>query len=221
MKGEEHFHEKADVYEDLIVRIVSDAPAFFGTIADFIPEGKIEVLELGSGTGFVTEQILSANPQAKVTCIDMDPAMLAVAQRKENLKTIAFLEGDFREVWPDGMFDLVLTSLCLHHLPDDDRAMILGHVHDALKPGGRFVNGDVFRPEEIWEEKILSARWYHSMQTNGLPAVEAESMLAKRERNYQFLDTFTHFREKMTRAGFERILCPYVDGIYAVFVGCR
>lgn len=221
MKGEEHFHEKADAYEDLIVEIVSDAPVFFGTVTSFVPEGEIDLLELGSGTGFVTEQILNVNPQARVTCIDMDPAMLAVARRKESLSSVTFLEGDFRNVWPEGQFDLVLTSLCLHHLPDDDRAMVLCHIYDTLRPGGRFINGDVFRPDERWEEEDLKNQWYHSMRANGLSTAEAESMLAKRERNYQFLDTLPHFREKMIRAGFERILCPYVNGIYSVFVGCR
>lgn len=221
MKGEEHFHDRPDAYEDLIVRIVPDARTFFGTVVSFVPGGEISVLELGSGTGYVTEMILRADPEASVTCIDMDPAMLAVARKKDLLHKVSFLEGDFRTVWPEKQFDLVLTSLCLHHLPDQDRAAVIGRIHETLRPGGIFVNGDAFRGATQDEEEAVRRLWRDEMRENGLPAGEVESMLSKRERNTGYLDTLPGYLQKMKDAGFKQVVCPYRHGIYAVVAGTR
>lgn len=221
MKGEEHFHDRADAYEDLIIKIVPDAQSFFGAVVSSLPEGKVSVLELGSGTGYVTEMVLRASPTAAVTCIDMDPAMLAVARRKKTLQGVSYLEGDFREVWPEGKFDLVLTSLCLHHLPDPDRASIVRRISTALRPGGVFVNGDVFRGETPEDEERDCRLWEQAMTENGLSAGERDAMLAKRKRNVAYLDTRPGYLQKMKDAGFTQITCPYRHGIYAVVTGTR
>lgn len=221
MKGEEHFHDRADDYERLIVAIVTDAPAFFGAVVSAVPEGTPAVLELGSGTGYVTEMVLRASPAATVTCVDMDDAMLAVARKKRALREVAFIEGDFTKVWPVGRFDLVLTSLCLHHLVDADRADVLGRIHRSLRPGGVFVNGDVFRGATPGEEEENCRLWLQDMTKNGLPEEEAAGMLARREKNASCLDTLPGYLKKMEDTGFENIACNYRHGIYAVVVGTR
>lgn len=221
MTGKEHFHDRPDAYEDLIVGIVPDAQAFFGAVVSFVPGGEISVLELGSGTGYVTEMVLRANPAAAVTCIDMDPAMLAVARRKETLRGVSFLEGDIRDVWPDDRFDLVVTSLCLHHLPDPDRAAVVARVHETLRPGGVFVNGDVFKGATPEEEEENCRLWRLAMAETGLPADEAAAMLARREQNAAGLDTLPGYLQKMNAAGFGRIACPYRHSIYAIVAGDR
>jgi tRNA (cmo5U34)-methyltransferase len=219
MKGEEHFHDRADAYEDLIIKIVPDARSFFGTVVSTVDHGGGSVLELGSGTGYVTEMVLRASPGASVTCIDMDPAMLAVARSKEALRGVSYLEGDFREVWPKGQFDLVLTSLCLHHLPDPDRAAVVRRIREALRPGGVFVNGDVFRGVTPEEEERDCNLWEQAMAENGLPAGERDAMLAKRKRNAAYLDTLPGYLRKMKDAGFGEVTCQYHHGIYAVVTG--
>jgi len=221
MKGEEHFHDRPDAYEGLIARIVPDAPAFFGTLVSLVPGGKPTVLELGSGTGYVTEMVLRTSPAAMVTCIDMDPAMLAVARRKETLRGVSFLKGDFREVWPEGKFDLVLTSLCLHHLPDPDRAIVVRNISTALRPGGVFINGDVFRGVTPEEEERDCHLWRQAMAENCLPAREIEAMLAKRKRNIACLDTLPGYLQKMRDAGFTQITSPYSHSIYTIVAGTR
>ncbi|KQC04982.1 MAG: hypothetical protein APR53_09260 [Methanoculleus sp. SDB] len=221
MKAEEHFNDTADRYEGLIVNIIPNPALFFDSALDCIPDGRITVLELGSGTGYVTEQILRKNPDAEITCIDMTPEMLSIARKKPTLAGVAFLEGDFRDVWPDGQFDVVITTLCLHHLPDADRATIVRRIHTSLNNGGRFINGDVFKPDHAWEEAIYSTRWGRYMTDHGLSEPEAEGMLAKREKSYGFIDTFEQYRQKLIDAGFGRIFFPYHYDFYGVFIAFR
>jgi tRNA (cmo5U34)-methyltransferase len=220
-KAKEHFNDTADRYEDQIEKIMPYADLFFGITLDCIPGGRTSVLELGSGTGYVTERILRRNPQARITCIDMTPEMLAIARGKPELEGVSFIEGDFREVWPEEQFDLVVTTLCLHHLPDADRARVIHRISTTLNEGGYFINGDIFRPESEWEERISRNRWRRYMVEHGLPAGDAEGMIETRQENFRYIDTLRGYRQKLSDAGFQRILCPYVCYFTSVFLAGR
>ncbi len=221
MEAEEHFNERAELYESLIRKIIPHHDVFFGTVLGFVSGGKIDVLELGSGTGLVTEMVLGSNPDEQITCIDMSPEMIEVALSKPSLREVSMLEGDFSEVWPEGPFDVVMTTLCMHHLPDDDRMEMLARIHDILSPSGVFINGDVFRPDDLWQEEIFRGRWRTAMLSNGLPDAEADGMIAKRENGWEFIDTMGQYGKKLEEAGFEKVLIPPIYDFHGVFVGFK
>jgi demethylmenaquinone methyltransferase/2-methoxy-6-polyprenyl-1,4-benzoquinol methylase/phosphoethanolamine N-methyltransferase len=101
------------------------------------------ILDVGCGTGSLTlmaaEQL---GPDARVAGIDASPEMIEQARKKASKKK---REVDFRVApieqlpYGDAEFDAVLSSLMLHHLPDDLKAQGLAEVHRVLKPGGRLV----------------------------------------------------------------------------------
>ncbi|KUG20376.1 MAG: class I SAM-dependent methyltransferase [Methanomicrobiaceae archaeon] len=221
MKAKEHFNDKADRYEALIQKIIPEACLFFGTAVDHVPAEPASILELGSGTGFVTEQILARCPEAEITCIDMTPEMLAVARAKPALSAVRFIEGDFRDVWPEERFDVVFSTLCLHHLTDADRTAVIRRIRATLNEEGRFINGDVFKPESDWEEALYRDRWRRHMAESGVFEAEAEGMIEKRHNSFGFLDTFGKYREKLIDAGFQQIFCPYTYEFYGIFVALR
>ena len=49
---------------------------------------------------------------------------------------------------PEGNFDLVVSALALHHLDGAGKADLFARVAALLRPGGRFVLGDVVVPED-------------------------------------------------------------------------
>ncbi|WAI00338.1 class I SAM-dependent methyltransferase [Methanogenium organophilum] len=220
-KGREHFDGIENEYERMIVQIVPSPRDFFGSVLSLIPDGPVRVLELGSGTGFVTAMLCARNPEAEITGIDLSPGMLEVAKAKPELSDVTFITGDFREVWGTGTFDVIFTTLCLHHLPDADRAALLKTIHDSLREGGVFVNGDVFAAECDREEALNMAWWRDAMQKNGLSAGEAEEMIQKRRDNTAYLDTISGYRQKMEAAGFGTTVHLYKNRIYSTFAGFR
>jgi SAM-dependent methyltransferase len=111
-----------------------------------IGEGE-RVLDVGCGTGALAiAATRRAGPMGEVHGIDPAAEMIAVARGKA---AKAGVEAQFQTAaieslpFPDGHFDLVLSSLVLHHLPADVKRAGFAEVRRVLKPGGRFLAIDL------------------------------------------------------------------------------
>jgi ubiquinone/menaquinone biosynthesis C-methylase UbiE len=94
-------------------------------------------LEIGSGTGYFTLNLLRAGLIGDATCTDISPGMLSAlsanAQRLGlDVRTVA---TDAESLpFPDESFDLVLGHAILHHIPDLGQAF--REFARVLTPGG-------------------------------------------------------------------------------------
>jgi ubiquinone/menaquinone biosynthesis C-methylase UbiE len=103
------------------------------------------VLDVGCGTGTLAVALKSRVGAGEVCGIDASPEMIEVAKGKAVKAGCAV---DFQvapiEALPfaDVSFDLVTSSLMLHHLPDNLKRKGLAQVRRVLKTGGRFMAVD-------------------------------------------------------------------------------
>jgi len=97
------------------------------------PQPGERILDLGCGTGQLTEKIAIAG--AKVLGIDYAPTMIEKA--RQNYPHLQFVVGDARDFQVEQPFDAVFSNAVLHWIPEADAAIRC--IHQALKPGGRFV----------------------------------------------------------------------------------
>ncbi len=98
-----------------------------------------EVLDLGCGTATLTLMLKAACPDARVTGLDGDADVLAIAREKIAASGVAVTlrEGMAYELpFAASSFDRVVSSLVFHHLDDRDKARAFREVHRVLKPGG-------------------------------------------------------------------------------------
>jgi demethylmenaquinone methyltransferase/2-methoxy-6-polyprenyl-1,4-benzoquinol methylase/phosphoethanolamine N-methyltransferase len=103
------------------------------------------VLDVGCGTGTLALAMESRMGKGEMHGIDASPEMIEVATDKA-MK--AGSQVDFQvaliEAIPfaDSTFDLVTSSMMLHHLPDPLKRTGLAEIRRVLKPEGRFVAMD-------------------------------------------------------------------------------
>jgi tRNA (cmo5U34)-methyltransferase len=106
------------------------------------------VLDLGTGTGETARRVLDRHPDARLVGIDESDEMLAAARTTLAGRPVELRTGLLEDPLPDGAFDLVVSALAVHHLDGPGKAALFRRVHDALRPGGRFVLADVVVPED-------------------------------------------------------------------------
>lgn len=99
------------------------------------------VLDVGCGTGTLCiAASRRVGPSGTVSGIDASPPMIARARRKA---VKAGVEVDFRVAvaeglpFPAGRFDVVLSTLMLHHLPRTTRQQCAGEIKRVLRDRGR------------------------------------------------------------------------------------
>ncbi len=129
------------------------------------------VLEVGCGTGDVA---LAAIPHlgknGTVVGIDPAPEMIADASAKAARAgmDVTFQIGVIEALaFPDAIFDIVLSSLMMHHLPADLKREGLAEIARVLKPGGRLLIVDMKRPNDR-AVRLLTALALHGHMGGGI-----------------------------------------------------
>lgn len=145
MTGRERkdFDKEAAAWDDDPVRIKLAQDVANTVVAEARPDGTMDALDFGCGTGLVT---LRLQPLVKtILGADSSPGMLEVLQTKikqqrlSNVRTqLVDFEGGGRVA---GEFHLVVSSMTLHHVSDTEA--LVGTLYRLLRPGGLLCLADL------------------------------------------------------------------------------
>jgi len=140
-------------------------------MAELLPFGEDDAFtfaDLGAGTGAAARAVLDRYPSSSAILADYSPQMMAEGRRE-----LAAYEGRYRYVeidlaggrWPaalDRELEAIVSSLCVHHLPDDRKAGLFREIFDRLASGAWYLNYDPVAArdpevEEAWR-RVEDAR---------------------------------------------------------------
>ncbi len=121
-------------------------------------------LDLGAGTGAAARTVLTMYPSCSAVLADFSPQMM-----EEGERALEGFAGRFRYVefdmhsgtWPEAIptaLDAVVTSLCIHHMPDERKQGLFREIYEHLIPGGWYLNYDAVTSGN----EIVAAAWQHT-----------------------------------------------------------
>lgn len=175
------------------------------------------VLDLGAGTGALSEALLARPEVGVVALLDVDEEMLARARERlaGRGERARFTVGSFHDPLPE--CDAVAASLALHHVPTlEDKAALFARLHAALRPGGVFVNADVTMPDEEPARGDAWRAWAAHLVDSGIAEARAWEHFAE----WASEDTYFPLEDELRaleEAGFEAH-CTWRDRVSTVVV---
>lgn len=214
-----HLGMEARAYDTTIRRFI---PAYEEMLTVAVQEvtrvGAGLVLDLGAGTGALSEAILSAGESGTVELIDLDREMLKQARLRLGrfAGRARFTELSFLAPLP--CCDSVVASLALHHVRTlDAKRALYRRIHEALRQGGVFVNADAAMPAEPVALEAAWGSWVDHMAAHGIDEQRAHEHFEKWAEE----DTYFTLNEELAAvasAGFDAE-CVWRHGPMAVVVG--
>jgi ubiquinone/menaquinone biosynthesis C-methylase UbiE len=145
------FHRLTPLFDAVAAVAVRDRAIKRRVLEHAAIAGGEAVLDVGCGTGTLAVAAGRAAPGVRVTGLDADASILARARKRaaDARLEIGFDEGRSTALpYADASFDLVLSTLFFHHLPDDGKRQTADELARVLRPGGRLVVADPGRPQD-------------------------------------------------------------------------
>ena len=110
--------------------------------------GDESALEFACGSGGVAEHLVPRLPQGSLTCVDICPPMLRIAEKRlRSHPNATCLLGRIETLGlPEASYDIVVIHNALHDIPKAERAGTLAALIRLLKPGGRLALREPTKP---------------------------------------------------------------------------
>jgi len=157
-KSEEFFASASGQWDHLRTELFGDRFHLHAMLALIDP--ALTVGDLGCGTGQVSE--LVAPHVSKVVAVDGSTDMVQAARKRlKGLHQVEVRRGDM-EALPidDGMLDVAIVALVLHHVPEPARA--LAEINRVLKCGGRVMIVDMQPHDRVEYQQNMGHVWLGS-----------------------------------------------------------
>ena len=141
------FEWDPETYLALMAEEIPDYPRLQTEVAAAAAAGAPRsILDLGVGSGLTAQRVLEALPEAEVLGIDASSEMLSAAEATLDPERARLQPGRLEDPLPEGPFDLVMSTLSVHHLDGPGKADLFARIAAVLETGGRFVLGDLVVP---------------------------------------------------------------------------
>ncbi len=174
-----HFEEEASEFDRIILKLIPFYSQMVEALISSIPfqnDQAIAVIDLGCGTGTIAKLIKDKYVNSLVTCVDFSENMLNMAKLKmKGKKGIEYAAQDFYNLTLNQEYDVVVSSLALHHIvKDEDKIKVYRKIFNCLHKGGVFYNADNVLGSNDHLQNIYIKKWVHYMQKS-MPQEEIDS----------------------------------------------
>ncbi len=192
------------------------------SLITLIPEKstRLNVLDIGAGTGLLTSFLLEKYPDSNVTLIDMAAGMMDIAKiRFKGNNNINYIIADYVDYDFGGIFDVIISAMSIHHLAPVDKQGLFAKIYNHLRPGGLFVNAEQILGNTETIETYYKKEWERMIRQSGVP--EEEIAAWKERLKLDRESTVEQQINWLKDAGFADADCAYKFYKFAVIFGVK
>jgi malonyl-CoA O-methyltransferase len=100
------------------------------------PAGIVRMLEVGCGTGLLTQHLIDRYPDAEIHALDISSAMIGQAKQQVSRHVQSWICADYTSFDTELKYDLICSSSTLHWLTPLEET--LSRIRSQLSPHGHF-----------------------------------------------------------------------------------
>ncbi len=186
---------------------------FMAAVLPFGNQEAFTFLDLGAGTGAASRTILDLHPGGTAILADFSTEMMRAGEREMQpyAGRYRYVEFDMSTggEWPAAIpaaLDAVVTSMCVHHLPDARKQALFAEIFSRLVPGGWYLNYDPVRAGD----PVVEATWQRVNDAENPAAASKRLHRTPREQacwdnHVRYIIPLGQQLEYLRSAGFEGI----------------
>jgi tRNA (cmo5U34)-methyltransferase len=226
------------VFRDIASVAVPRRAEMLAAVLASIPYGTTDafrIVDIGAGEGRLDAAVLESFPRATLLALDGSESMRTLAARKleqfgSRAKVRPFELAALD--WWDLMHgaDVVVSSLCLHHLNDAKKQYLFRAVADRISLRGAFIVADLVEPQQPIICRLFADQWDAAAraQAAAIDAADAfDEFETQRWNHFRFPDAADQpsplFFQLMwlKHAGFAIADCVWAMAGHVVFAGFK
>ncbi|MFS1515002.1 malonyl-ACP O-methyltransferase BioC [Bacillus sp. SCS-151] len=128
------FSQRAETYDNYAIVQKKMAQKLMNKLSSFTYGDRLNILEIGCGTGYLTNLIYTNFPHAKITAVDLAPGMIDIAKKRLNGKAVTFLCADIEDIEMLEGYDIIISNATFQWL--NNLPLMLTKLRKALNKGG-------------------------------------------------------------------------------------
>jgi tRNA (cmo5U34)-methyltransferase len=208
----EFFDGVSGEYDAHMKEYVEGFDQFYSSVAAAIPETKAElgILDIGCGTGLELAAIFQRAPNALITGVDLSGEMLEILRDKypEYHNQIRLVRESYVTFsYGENMYDYIISVMTIHHLLPESKLTLYRKIRKALKPGGKYIEGDyitTLEKEKQVRDDFFKLRESDRSLVDGTHHIDLECSLETQ-------------KDLLLKAGFARVEVLWEYGEAAVY----
>jgi tRNA (cmo5U34)-methyltransferase len=194
--------------------MIGCVPHYLSLISSFCSQfaanfNPTSILDLGSGNGNVTAQLIPYFPNATFTLVDASAEMIALCRSQFKDYDVVFVNSYFKDfLFEEENYDLVVAGFSLHHCDDTEKQSLFKNIHTSLKKGGIFSYTDLMISKTNPDHEMLLIKWKKFVDNNFSDGKKWTWLM----EHYETFDKPTDYKvqiEWMLDAGFVAIQIPF------------
>lgn len=212
------FNKASTDYDKYRKQAIPNMDIYYNTVVNLTKNySDPKILDLGAGTGILTELLYKQHPNSNITLVDLSTEMLNIAKNKFNDKNFKYIEADYLTHDFDKDYGIIVSSLSIHHLTDEEKKVLYKRIYNFLRTGGVFINADQVCGATEYTEEIYKKEDASHLNRQNIPEKEKDILRQRRllDKPAKLLDTIQWYED----IGYKNVDVYYKYYRYFVIAG--